>query len=210
MERSDTVPEVFGRVHPRFGIPRPAMWFNLAVSFIFLFFFRGWGKLAAVISVATIITYLVGPISVMVLRRTAPDLHRPLRVPGLPLLAPIAFVLATLMLFWARWPHTGQIMLLLILPMPVYLYYQAKSDWLNFDRQLRGSWWLIAYLAAITVLSWAGSKEFEGHGYISYGWDQLCVALAALVFYFWGLRSGWRTPAVEAAEGGAKTPDTIT
>jgi hypothetical protein len=88
--------------------------------------------------------------------------------------------------------------------MPVYLYYQAKSDWLKFDRQLRGSWWLIAYLAAITVLSWAGSKEFEGHGYIGYGWDQLCVALAALVFYFWGLRSGWRTPAIEAVEDGAR------
>src|SRR6266436_4324165 len=146
MERSGTVPEVLGRVHPRFGIPRPAMWFNLLVSFVFLFFFRGWGKLAAVISVATIITYLVVPISVIVLRRTAPDMPRPLRVPGLPLLAPVAFVLATLMLFWARWPHTGQIMLLLILPMPVYLYYQAKSGWLNFDRQLRGSWWLIAYL----------------------------------------------------------------
>ena len=84
MERSGTVPEVFGRVHPKYGIPRPAMWFNLAVSFVFLFFFRGWGKLAAVISVATIITYLVVPISVIVLRRTAPNLHRPLRVPGLP------------------------------------------------------------------------------------------------------------------------------
>ena len=82
MERSGTIPRVFGRVHPRFGIPRPAMWFNLLVSFMFLFFFRGWGKLAAVISVATIITYLVVPISVMVLRRTAPHLHRPLRVPG--------------------------------------------------------------------------------------------------------------------------------
>jgi amino acid transporter len=210
MERSDTVPEVFGRVHPRFGIPRPAMWFNLVVSFIFLFFFRGWGKLAAVISVATIITYLVGPISVMVLRRTAPNLHRPLRVPGLPLLAPMAFILATLMLFWARWPHTGEIMLLLILPMPVYLYYQAKSSWLNFGRHLRGSWWLLAYLIVITVLSWAGSKEFEGQNYIGYGWDQLCVALAALVFYFWGLRSGWRTPAVEAAESGSKIPETVT
>ena len=30
MERSGTFPRVFGRVHPRFGIPRPAMWFNLA------------------------------------------------------------------------------------------------------------------------------------------------------------------------------------
>ncbi|HEY0748292.1 MAG TPA: APC family permease [Steroidobacteraceae bacterium] len=200
MERSGTVPEIFGRVHPKYGIPRPAMWFNLAVSFVFLFFFRGWGKLAAVISVATIITYLVVPISVIVLRRTAPELHRPLRVPGLPVLAPIAFVLATLMLFWARWPHTGQIMLLLILPLPVYLYYQAKGRWRDFGRQVRGAWWLFAYLVTITVLSWAGSKEFEGHGYIGYGWDQLCVAITSLAFYFWGVRSGWRTPAVIAVE----------
>ncbi len=200
MERSGTVPKVFGNVHPRYGIPRPAMWFNLLVSFIFLFFFRGWGKLAAVISVATIITYLVVPISVIVLRRTAPNMHRPLRVPGLQILAPMAFVLATLMLFWARWPHTGEIMILLILPMPVYLYYQAMGKWSDFGRHLRGAWWLIAYLAAVAALSWAGSKEFEGHDYIPYGWDQLCVALAALAFYFWGVRSGWRTPAVEAAE----------
>jgi amino acid transporter len=200
MERSGTVPEVLGRVHPKYGIPRPAMWFNLLVSFIFLFFFRGWGKLAAVISVATIITYLVVPISVMVLRRTAPNLHRPLRVPGLGVLAPMAFVLSTLMLFWARWPHTGQIMLLLILPLPVYLYYQAKGNWRDFGRQLRAAWWLLAYLIVITVLSWAGSKEFEGHDYIGYGWDQLCVAFTSLAFYFWGVRSGWRTPAVIAVE----------
>jgi amino acid transporter len=203
MERSGTVPEVLGRVHPKYGIPRPAMWFNLAVSFVFLFFFRGWGKLAAVISVATIITYLVVPISVIVLRRTAPNLHRPLRVPGLPILAPMAFVLATLMLFWARWPHTGQIMLLLILPLPVYFYYQAKGNWADFGRQMRASWWLLAYLIVITILSWAGSKEFEGRGYIGYGWDQLCVAITSLAFYFWGVRSGWRTPAVIAVEKNA-------
>ena len=203
MEVSGTVPKIFGRVHPRYGIPRPAMWFDLVVSFIFLFFFRGWGKLAAVISVATIITYLVVPISVMVLRRTAPDLERPLRIPGLGVLAPLAFMLATLMLFWARWPHTGQIMLLLILPIPVYLYYQAKADWNNFARQLKGAWWLFAFLVAITVLSWAGSKEFEGHDYIGYGWDQLSVAVAALIFYFWGVRSGWRTPDITALEAAA-------
>jgi len=203
MERSGTVPKMLGRVHPKYGIPRPAMWFNLAVSFVFLFFFRGWGKLAAVISVATIITYLVVPISVIVLRRTAPNLHRPLRVPGLPILAPMAFVLATLMLFWARWPHTGQIMLLLILPLPVYFYYQAKGNWADFGRQMRASWWLLAYLIVITILSWAGSKEFEGRGYIGYGWDQLCVAITSLAFYFWGVRSGWRTPAVIAVEKNA-------
>jgi len=68
---------------------------------------------------------------------------------------------------------------------------------------------LIAYLLVITGLSWAGSKEFEGHDYIGYGWDQFCVALAALVFYFWGVRSGWRTPAIEAVERGSKVPEPL-
>ena len=94
-------------------------------------------------------------------------------------------------------------MLLLIFPLPVYFYYQAKGNWLDFGRQLKAAWWLLAYLIAITVLSWAGSKEFEGKDYIKYGWDQLAVALAALAFYFWGVRSGWRTPAIIALEQGA-------
>jgi amino acid transporter len=196
MERSGSLPRILGFVHARYGIPRPAMWFNLMVSFIFLFCFPGWNTLAEVISVATIITYLVGPVSVGVLRRTAPDLHRPLRVPGLSFLAPLAFVLATLMLDWARWPYTGEIMLLLVLPMPVYLYYQRRHGWQDFGRHLRGAWWLIAYLSTVSVLSWAGSKQFNGQGYIPYGWDQLSLAAVALIFYLWGIKSGWATPAL--------------
>ena len=201
MERSRTIPAWFGRHHPRSGIPQPAMWFNLLVSFVFLFFFRGWGKLAAVISVATIVTYLVVPVSVLTLRRTAPAMARPLRLPGLRALAPAAFVLATLMLYWARWPYTGEIMLLLILPLPVYLYFQGSIGWPDWRRNLRGAWWLIGYLAMLALLSWAGSTAFGGHGYLGYGWDQLCVAVTALFFCYWGVRSGWRTPAIAGALG---------
>lgn len=94
-------------------------------------------------------------------------------------------------------------MLLLVLPMPLYAYYQARSGWLSFRSQLRGAWWLLAFLVAIIALSWAGSTEFNGHGLLHSGWDQLSVAVAALCFYFWGVRSGWRTPALEAEESAA-------
>lgn len=38
MERNNTMPKMFGNVHPFYGVPRQAMWFNLFVSFVFLFF----------------------------------------------------------------------------------------------------------------------------------------------------------------------------
>ena len=127
MERNNTMPKMFGNVHPFYGVPRQAMWFNLLVSFIFLFFFRGWSSLAAVISVATVISYLTGPISLMALRRAATDLDRPLHIPGMKIIAPFAFVCASLVLYWAKWPLTGEIILLMVVALPVYFYFQAKS-----------------------------------------------------------------------------------
>ena len=208
MERNGTLPKIFGSVHPKWGIPRPAMWLNLVVAFLFLFFFRGWGTLAAVISVATIISYLTGPVSVMTLRRTAPELHRPLRISGLPILAGVAFIMATELLYWAKWPLTGKIILLMVVALPVYFYYQAKVGWHEFGRQMKGAWWLIVYLPAIAFASWAGSTTFGGKGYLAYGWDLVAVAVIGLVFYVWGVKSGWRTPSVEAAQLEAKAhPD---
>src|SRR6185437_16308913 len=111
MERNGTLPAAFGQLHRRWGIPRNAMWFNLVVAYLFLFRFRGWGTLAAVISVATIISYLTGPVSAMTLRRTAATMHRPFRVPALRVISALAFIFSTELLYWAKWPLTGEIIL---------------------------------------------------------------------------------------------------
>ncbi|MGH8162717.1 MAG: APC family permease [Rhodanobacteraceae bacterium] len=199
MQRNGTLPAILGRLHPLYGVPRPAMWLNLAVAFLFLFFFRGWSSLAAVISVATIISYLTGPVSVLVLRRTAPEMHRPLRLKALQALAPIAFVLATELLYWAKWPLTGRIILLIVVALPIWLYYEARRGWLHFSSQLRGAAWIIFYLPAIALLSWAGSARFGGHDYLTFGWDLAVVALVGFVFFYWGIACGWRTQDVEQA-----------
>ena len=196
MQRNGSLPAVFGKLHPTYGVPRHAMWLNLAVSFLFLFFFRGWGTLAAVISVATIISYLTGPVSSMTLRRTAPSIARPLRLPGLPIIAALAFIFATELLYWAKWPLTGEIMLLIVVALPIYLYYEAKAGWKDFSRHLRAAWWLIVYLPTIAAVSWAGSSKFGGRNYITWGWDLVVVAVLALIFFVWGAKSGWATPAV--------------
>ena len=56
-------------------------------------------------------------------------------------------------------------------------------------------------------VSWAGSAKFGGHDYLRWGWDLLVVAMLALVFFIWGVKSGWSTPAVQEAAAAHGGPD---
>jgi amino acid transporter len=192
--RGGMLPAVFAKLHPITGAPRPALWFNFVVSFIFLAFFRGWSELAAVISVATVISFLMMPVCALSLRRVAPDLKRPIRLPGMRLLAPLGFVFASLLLYWARWPLTGKIILLLLVALPVYAFYQDRRGWGTFRRQLQAGWWFVAYLLGMALLSAIGSEKFGGLDIIPFGWDLAAVTLMALRVFWWGTQSAWRTP----------------
>ena len=205
MSENGHFPKVFGTLHPRYGVPRPAMWLNLAVSFVFLFMFRGWGTLSAVIGVATVISYVTGPVCVVVLRRTAPDIPRPLRLKGLALLGPAAFILASEALYWSRWPLTGQVILIVALGIPIYLFYQAKAGFSGFGQQVRSGIWLPVYLLWMAALSAAGSTKFGGHGLLPYGWDMMIVAISSLAFYQWGVHSGSFTRAADLVRAGGRT-----
>lgn len=199
MQENGYLPRILGRVHPRYGVPRPAMWVNLVVAFAFMFMFRGWGTLAAVISVATVISYATGPVAAVVLRRTAPGAPRPLRIPGIRGIAPVAFALASLVLYWSRWPLTGEVILIMAVGLPIYLYFQARSRFEGFLPHLKGGVWLIVYLLWMALLSALGSSKFGGYGVIPYGWDLALVAVSSLAFYAWGVRSGWENEFVRDA-----------
>jgi amino acid transporter len=196
MEQNGYFPKVFGFVNPKVGVPRAAMWFNLVISFMFLFLFRGWGSLAAVISVATLISYVTGPISVMAFRRYD-DVHKTLRIKGMPIIAPIAFIMASLIYYWAQWPLTGKVTLIMAIGLPIYFYYQAQSGWKGFSRDLKAGLWLIVYLFYMAFISYIGSSKFHGIDIIPYGWDFVVIIISALVFYVWGVRSGYRTKDLE-------------
>jgi len=145
----------------------------------------------------------VVPISVMVLRRTAPELHRPLRVPGLPVLAPMAFVLATLMLFWARWPHTAKSCCCWILPLRCICTIKPRAIGATSGASC-------ALLVAVGLshqpsrfYRGPAARKFEGHDYISLRLGPAVCRIGVARLLFLGVRSGWRTPAVIAVEKNA-------
>ncbi len=204
MEQNKYLPSVLGRLHPIYGVPRQAMFFNLAVALVFLFLFRGWGVLAEIISVATLISYITGPVTVMTLRRTGSDLYRPLRLKGLSIIAPLGFIFASLTLYWARWPLTGQVLFIILIGLPIYFYYQAKAKWKGFRQNFKGGVWMVVYLLCMMTISWLGSEKFGGLNVIKYGWDMGIIVVVSLLFYTWALKSGFKT---EYLENGRKVND---
>ncbi|MFI9612193.1 amino acid permease [Streptomyces sp. NPDC052023] len=96
MSRDGLLPRFFSRVHPRFKTPhRPTI--LLGVLIAILAGFTPLQELAALVNIGTLFAFVIVAISVIILRRTRPDLPRSFRTPWVPVL-PIVSVLASLWL----------------------------------------------------------------------------------------------------------------
>lgn len=198
--RSGTLFRVFSRVHPGSGIPRPALWLSLALSIFWTLPFPSWDVLVGVVSNALIFTYALAPISVYALRRNSPDMPRPFYLKGFSVIGPIAFIMASLIIYWTGWSVNYWLLGVQLLMFVLYLLAKriVPTDRVSFAQQLKSVWWLVLYYAALIALSGLGT--FGGVAAIPSPWDQLLVVVIAIIAYYWGGRSGLPQPDVDEDE----------
>lgn len=175
-------------VDRKYGVPRVALLVSLAAGVVFIFAFPNWGELATFGTTATVFTYLTGPTSLVVLRKYAPELERGFRAPIARLLAPVAFVMSALIVYWTTWPYTGYSVASFLLGLLIFLL--SGRGRASFKRELTRGSWIVFYSVVIALVSYLGSY---GIGLISFPLDFGAVILLAIVCYFWGVRSGFQT-----------------
>jgi amino acid transporter len=198
--RNGTLFGVFGRVDERRGIPRPALWLTFGLAIFWTLPFPSWGALVGVVSAALIFTYAAAPISAYALRRNAPEAARPFYLKGFGVIGPLAFIAASLVLYWAGWNTLSWLLGLQLLLFVVYLLARrwVPTDRVSLAQQVKSSWWLVSYYVVILVLSYLGS--FDGINVLRSPWDQILVALVSVGIYYWGGRSGLAQPIVDEDE----------
>lgn len=187
MTHTKHLPAWLGRLNRRYLVPRFAMIVDLALATILVTLFRNWNLLATVITGATLIAYLTGPVTVMVLRKIGPNLERPFKPNYMKLLAPLTFIMTSLAIYWTRWPTTIEVIIVIIAGLPIYLYYEIRYQNHDLKEQLRSSWWMLGYLIFISIMSYIGSEGFGGQNWIKYPWDFLVIAIISWIFYKWGI-----------------------
>ena len=193
--------KVFKGVDEKSGVPRPALWLTLVLAFIWTAPFPTWNQLVGVVSGAVVFTYMIGPVSALAFRTTAPDMHRPLPLKGLPVIATIAFIVGTLLIYWNGW-HTDWVVVVVDLcSLVIYAGFVITREDLRQDlgKNIKAGIWLVAYMFFLLAISYAGSKQFGGHNLIKYPMDLVVVVIGAVVFFFWGRASAFLTPDMQKA-----------
>jgi amino acid transporter len=175
-------------VDKRYGVPRAALLVSLAAGVVFIFAFPNWGELASFGTAATVFTYLAGPTCLVVLRRRAPELRRSFRVPSVRLVAPVSFVMSSLVVYWTTWPYTGYSLAAFILGLAVFMLSRPKGSYRQGE--VKRGLWIVVYSVVLTTVSYLGSY---GVGLIPFPLDFGVVAVIALACFYWGARSGFMT-----------------
>ncbi|HSZ39346.1 MAG TPA: APC family permease [Trebonia sp.] len=185
MAKNGFLPAAFVKVHGRSGIPRRALVINFVIGIAFLIPLDSWQQIVAATGVLGLIAYALPAVSSIALARAGSFRGAPR---WLKYLAPLAFVLATMIVYWAGWHELRIALPVLLVGAVVYAYQQWRSG-----EGWRDAWlgaWLVVYLALVLVVSAIGSTDFGGTGVIPAPWDTVVVAVIGLGAWAAGVRNG--------------------
>lgn len=203
LSKNGYFPKILAKVNPKTGIPNVSLLVAFILGLIFLLPFPSWQSLVGLVSSATVFTYIIGPVTLSVLRKTVPNARRPFKLKGNAVISPIAFVVGSLIIYWTGWNTDSKLLVTILVGLLLYLLF----SWLipnEINRpskaSIKGGIWLIVYLLSMLVLTFIGSTKLgELHNYIPYPWDIFVVIAISIVFYYWGVASGFKTEDTEEA-----------
>ena len=188
-------PAALSRVSKKTRVPIIPIIVSVIIGLIFLAPFPSWYALVGLITGATAFTYIVGGSALMVFRREADELKRPFKLPYAKVLAPIAFIGATLIVYWSGWPTVGILSIGIFLGIAVYLVMLATKKVVNvFTKEnIKAGYWVPLYILVLDALSYLGEADYGGTNTFPYPYDFIIVILVAIIFYLLSVHSGYKT-----------------
>ncbi len=161
----------------RARVPWLAVLVMWIVGILFLLPFPAWQLMVNYITSTTVLTYGLGPIVLLVLRRNQADLHRPFRLWGADVLAPLAFVCSNWLIYWAGFKVNSFLFGVVAVGFTAYaLYYHSVAKKPARDFGWREIAWLLPWFGGLWGLSALGDIG-GGFGLIGF-WPGVALVAA--------------------------------
>ena len=191
LARNRYAPQFFARLD-RNGIPWLGLIFAFLIGLLFLLPFPSWHSLVGLITGASVLMYAGAPLSLGAFRGQVPDADRPYRMPIAGFLAPAAFVVADLLIYWSGFEVVWKLGVVLLIGYIVIGLCMVRDpqrpplDW-------KSAVWLPVWLVGLGIISWQG--QYSGGAvaapvntnHIPFWWDIVIVAAFSLAIYYWAM-----------------------
>jgi amino acid transporter len=134
----------------RWGIPWVSAVVAAVIGCIFVVPAPSWYTLVGFITSTTALTYIMGGVGMPVLRKYAPDLPRPFRLPQMWLWAPAGFLAAWMIVYWSSFATLVQVYGAVFIGLPICVWYFApvKGWFASRSQQWPAIAMSLVYLAA--------------------------------------------------------------
>jgi len=182
------------------GVPLRIIALDFFLGLLLFLPFPTWQTMMSFLVAALVFAYAVGPLALVVLRKTLPDHPRPFALPKPRWLCLLAFYICNLIVYWTGWGIVSKIVVVIAAGY-IGLFVASRFKWLShLTLKWAHSLWLIAHVALLGGLSYCGTFG-GGHEYVSFGIDAVVMAVISVVIYEWALRSALSKEEV-VAQGG--------
>ncbi|MGC8607468.1 MAG: APC family permease [Vulcanisaeta sp.] len=181
------LPQLFTKLN-RQGMPFYSNILVFIVGLIYLALFPSFASVFLLFTDAVLISYAPAAVSLLVFRKVYPNEHRPFRMPMASILAPIAFIVSTLLIYWSGW-QAVEISVISALVGLFLLYFYNKYVGGIKKEEIYGGLWLLIYLLALMAVAYFGSTNLN---VIPSPWDTVVVVVLSIIFFYWGYYSGVR------------------
>lgn len=130
MGKDGLLPRAFGDLHPKYKTPYKANLAILVIVGLFAAFIPG-DIVGDMTSIGTLFAFILVCISVIVLRKTEPDMKREFKTPLVPLVPILGVLVCLAMIYGLGWTNWLRLGVWLALGLMIYFFYGKKNSRLN-------------------------------------------------------------------------------
>jgi amino acid transporter len=161
LARNRYLPQIF-RWTDRRGVPWASMILAFVAGCAFLLPFPTWQSIVALTTGASVLMYIGAPLSLTAFRRRLPDQPRPYRMPAALIVSPLAFIIASLLIYWSGFEALWKLGICIVIGyviIGVCMIFDKERPRLG-RKEVIAAAWLPVYIIGMGLISWNG--QFAG------------------------------------------------
>lgn len=159
--------------------PVAAIFVNFVLGMFLFLPFPGWQSMVSFLVSGMVISYAIGPIALLCMRRELPDAKRLFRLPAANLICLFAFYFCNLMSYWTGWETIYKLVIAVLIGFFFFTIACLRGRLSFPSLGLKSSAWIIPYFFGLVLISYLGA--FGGKNWIPFGWDFLVIGIFSMV-----------------------------